>query len=169
MLRVVCQAAVDIPWKSSRGSHLRTADPLPPLYSGQTPSPSPYTALTAVNDVTREVGGALGGAVAASVLLAIYADELLVGLTGSRVPPPAIGTAEDGVAQALAISRELGPGGAELATVALDAFASGYGAALWVAAATLLVGAMVALVGARRDIGNRAASSGAEPVLAGQS
>ena len=126
------------------------------------------TLSAAVNDVTREVGGALGGAVAASVLLAIYADELLLGLTGSRVPPPAVATAEDGVAQALAISRELGPEGAELATVALDAFASGYGAALWVAAATLLVGAIVALVGARRDIGNSAASSGAEPVLAGQ-
>lgn len=126
------------------------------------------TLSAAVNDVTREVGGALGGAVAASVLLAIYADDLLVGLTGSRVPPPAVATAEDGVAQALAISRELGPEGAELATVALDAFASGYGAALWVAAATLLLGAIVALVGARRDIGNSAASSGAEPVLAGQ-
>ncbi|MCQ7029853.1 hypothetical protein MRO55_25440, partial [Escherichia coli] len=38
------------------------------------------TLSAAVNDVTREVGGALGGAVAASVSLAIYAEDLIVGL-----------------------------------------------------------------------------------------
>lgn len=117
------------------------------------------TLSAAVNDVTREVGGALGGAVAASVLLAIYADELITGLTGSRVPPPAVAAAEDGVAQALAISRELGPEGAELATAALDAFASGYETALWLAASTLLIGGVVALVGARKDAGDVAATS----------
>lgn len=127
------------------------------------------TLSAAVNDVTREVGGALGGAVAASVLLAIYADELIAGLTGSSVPPPAIAEAEDGVAQALGISRDLGPNGSELATAALEAFASGYGAALWVAASTLLIGALVALIGARSDISNEAppienAETGAEPV-----
>ena len=115
----------------------------------------------------------LGGAVAASVSLAIYAEDLIVGLTDSRVPPPAVATAEDGVAQALTISRELGPDGAKLATAALDAFASGYGAALWVAASTLVIGAIVALVGSRSDVGDHAASSvtattGADLVLEGQ-
>lgn len=125
------------------------------------------TLSAAVNDVTREVGGALGGAVAASVLLAVYADELIAGLAGSRVPSPAIAAAEDGVAQALVISRGLGPNGSELANAAVDAFASGYGAALWVAGSTLLIGSVIALVGARADLGDDTATtkSGREVVL----
>lgn len=114
------------------------------------------TLSAAVNDVTREVGGALGGAVAASVLLAIYGGELRAGLTESRVPAAAVTAAEDGVAQAVGTSRELGANGSELATVALNAFASGYGAALWVAASALLIGALIALVGTRSDLGDEA-------------
>lgn len=112
------------------------------------------TLSAAVNDVTREVGGALGGAVAASVLLTVYADDLLINLAGSRVPSPAIAAAEDGVAQALTISGDLGLSGSQLAGAAVDAFASGYGTALWVAAATLLAGAVIAVVGARTDSGD---------------
>lgn len=108
------------------------------------------TLAAAVNDVTREVGGALGGAVAASVLLAVYADELVAGLRGAQVPAEAVGVAEDGVAGALGAAEGLGPQGARLAQEALDAFSAGYSGALVVAAGTLALGAVVALVGARR-------------------
>lgn len=109
------------------------------------------TLAAAVNDVTREVGGALGGAVAASVLLAVYADELSAGLREATVPPSAVDTAEDGVANALGAASTIGPQGPLLAQEAISAFSAGYAAALVMAAATLLLGAAVAVVGARRS------------------
>ncbi|MCK5928778.1 MAG: MFS transporter, partial [Nocardioides sp.] len=108
------------------------------------------TLSAAVNDVTREVGGALGGAVAASVLIAVYAQDLSTGLADSRIPASAEQTAEDGVAQALAISGDLGRDGAQLMSTAVEAFANGYGTALWVATSALLVGAAASVLGARR-------------------
>ena len=107
------------------------------------------TLSAAVNDVTREVGGALGGAVAASVLIAVYAQDLSTGLANSPIPASAQQSAEDGVAQALAISGDLGRDGASLVSTAVEAFANGYGAALWVAASALLVGASASVFGAR--------------------
>lgn len=111
------------------------------------------TLSAAVNDVTREVGGALGGAVAASILLAVYADELLAGVAGSGIPPAALESAEDGVPQAQAVAAQLGPGGGDLARASLDAFATGYAGALYAAAASLVVGALLAWAGTRRESG----------------
>ncbi len=99
------------------------------------------TLSAAVNDVTREVGGALGGAVAASVLLAVYGTRLADDVEG--LPTEAARTAEEGVAQALGVAGQLGPDGAGLATGALDSFAGGYTVALLVGAAVLLAGAVV--------------------------
>lgn len=97
------------------------------------------TLSAAVNDVTREVGGALGGAVAASVLVAVYGARL----TTAGVPAPAAEVAEDGIAGAVGVAGELGPQGAALVASAEDAFTSGYVAALLVGAVVLLVGAVV--------------------------
>jgi EmrB/QacA subfamily drug resistance transporter len=113
------------------------------------------TLAAAVNDVTREVGGALGGAVAASVLLAVYGDELLGAV--SDLPAPAAATAESGIAQALGISAHLGPGGAAVAAGARDAFAAGYATSMLVGAAVLLAGAAVCGLVAPRAAGRRRA------------
>ncbi len=99
------------------------------------------TLSAAVNDVTREVGGALGGAVAASVLLAVYGARLADDV--DALPAEAARTAEEGVAQALGVAAQLGPDGAALAAGALDSFAGGYAVALFVGAAVLLAGAVV--------------------------
>jgi EmrB/QacA subfamily drug resistance transporter len=107
------------------------------------------TLSAAVNDVTREVGGALGGAVLASVLVAVYADRI-AGATGG-LPPDAAAVAGEGAAQALGIAQQLGPGGAALAEAARDAFTDGYALALSVGAVVLLLGAVVTgLVAPRR-------------------
>lgn len=67
----------------------------------------------------------------------------------ARATSPAGGDrSEDGVASALGVAESLGPQGPQL--VALSSFSAGYSAALAVAAATLLLGAVVAAVGARR-------------------
>lgn len=99
------------------------------------------TLSAAVNDVTREVGGALGGAVAASVLLAVYGDEVLDVAAG--LPTPAAAAAESGIAQALGVAGGLGPAGAAVADGALHAFAAGDAASMLVGAAALFTGAVV--------------------------
>lgn len=98
------------------------------------------TLSAAVNDVTREVGGALGGAVAASVLVAVYGRDLVT--TG--LPPEAAAQAEDGVAAAVGVAEGLGPQGAALAASAREAFTAGYQVSLYAAAGALLLGAVVA-------------------------
>jgi predicted MFS family arabinose efflux permease len=124
------------------------------------------TLAAAVNDVTREVGGALGSAVAASVLLAVYGDQVLSGVRG--IPEPAAQASEEGVAQAVEAGGQLEQAqGAPLIRSAVEAFASGYAAAMWVGAATLLVGAVVVVLAGRRrtssvnaDVDSRAEDSG---------
>ncbi|MGF1662139.1 MAG: MFS transporter [Kineosporiaceae bacterium] len=97
------------------------------------------TLSAAVNDVTREVGGVLGGAVAASVLVAVYGRDLVT--TG--LPPQAAEAAEEGVGAALAIAGSLGPQGAELVASARDAFTAGYSVVMLVAMAALVLGAVL--------------------------
>ncbi len=106
------------------------------------------TLSAAVNDVTREMGGALGGSVAASVLLAVYAGDI-VSATGG-LPGPAADAAQEGIAQALAIAAEFGPGAPGLAAVARQAFTDGYALALFVAATALVLAAVVSVVLAPR-------------------
>lgn len=100
------------------------------------------TLSAAVNDVTREVGGALGGAIAASVLVAVYGRDLVT----AGLPPEAAEQADEGVAAALAVAERLGPQGAALADSAREAFTAGYQAAVVAAAVALLLGAVVAAV-----------------------
>jgi EmrB/QacA subfamily drug resistance transporter len=111
------------------------------------------TLSAAVNDVTREVGGALGAAVAASVLLAVYGDEVLGVVAG--LPTPAAAAAESGVAQALGVAGGLGPAGAAVADGALHAFADGDAVSMLVGAAALFTGAVICGLVAPRTPGGR--------------
>jgi predicted MFS family arabinose efflux permease len=111
------------------------------------------TLASAVNDVTREVGGALGGAVAASVLLAVYGDHLRPVVTG--LSAPAATAAHSGVAQAIGVASGMGPAGASIADGARNAFGSGYGAAMLVGAGALLAGAAVCGLLAPHTAGRR--------------
>lgn len=99
------------------------------------------TLSAAVNDVTREVGGALGSAVAASILLAVYSDRLAPAT--EPLPASSAEAAEEGLTQALGVADQLGIRGAELAESALGSFADGYSAALWMACVALVCGAVV--------------------------
>lgn len=102
------------------------------------------TVASAVNDVTREVGGALGGAVLGSALLAVYQDD--VGRFVAGVPAPTADAARDGIAGALGVAGELGPDGSRLAEAATAAFTSGFQTAMLLGAAALLLGALVTAV-----------------------
>ncbi|MGY1780011.1 MFS transporter [Geodermatophilus sp. SYSU D01036] len=118
------------------------------------------TLAAAVNDVTREVGGALGGAVAASVLLAVYRDELVPVVSG--LPAQAREWAGAGLAQAVEVAGRSGPDGAAVAGGARDAFGAGYATALLIGAAVLLGGALLCgvLAPSRRAAQHRAGQPG---------
>src|SRR3954447_1241435 len=95
----------------------------------------------AVTDVTRQVGGALGGAVAASVLVGVYAPDLqrlTAGLPGGMAA-----RAGSGVGQALGVAGRLGPRGDALADGARHAFAEGFGTAVLACGGALLLGVAV--------------------------
>ena len=105
---------------------------------------------SAVNDATREVGAAVGIAVAGSVLAAQYSTVLEPRLAG--FPDQVRDAALDSLAQALAVAGELGPQGARLADLAESAFIESMDLSLFVLAILLAVAAMfVALWAPGRD------------------
>lgn len=75
---------------------------------------------SAVNDTAREMGGALGIAVAGSILAGRYTHELAPALTG--FPASVRGPAADSLAKAMQIAHQLGPQGDQLAILARTAF-----------------------------------------------
>jgi EmrB/QacA subfamily drug resistance transporter len=105
---------------------------------------------SAVNDTTREVGAAVGIAVAGSVLAAEYTRVLTPGLIG--FPDQIRDAALDSLAQALAVADQMGAQGARLANVAQGAFMQSMDLSLLVLAILLMVAAgFVALWAPGRD------------------
>ncbi|MDQ3896469.1 MAG: MFS transporter [Actinomycetota bacterium] len=95
---------------------------------------------SAVNDTTREVGGALGIAVLGSIASAVYRST--IDLNGLQLPPPVRAAAEESVGAASTMSRGL-PGGAEVAARAGRAFTDAFNTTARVAAALALLAAAV--------------------------
>jgi EmrB/QacA subfamily drug resistance transporter len=75
---------------------------------------------SAVNDTTREVGAAMGIAVAGSVVAAHYSNVLGPALAG--FPEQVRGQALESLAQALAVAEQMGPAGRQVAQLAENAF-----------------------------------------------
>jgi EmrB/QacA subfamily drug resistance transporter len=99
---------------------------------------------SAVNDTTREVGAALGIALAGSILAARYAHVLTPHL--AAFPAPVRFPASHSLAQALEISKTLGPQGGQLAELSQTAFlrameSSMLALGLIIAVAALVIGA----------------------------
>jgi len=109
---------------------------------------------SAMNDTTRQVGGALGVAVIGSVLSSQYGPAVTSRLGGVGLPSAVVEPASDSIGQAMAVAARLGgdpraidtPVGTQVADAARDAFASSMGRGLLVAAGFALIGALVALV-----------------------
>ncbi|MEE2032339.1 MFS transporter [Rhodococcus chondri] len=98
---------------------------------------------SAVNDATREIGAAIGVAVAGSVLAAAYAHR--IDATAQMMPEPARSAVQDSLAAALRVAEQAGPQGAPLIDRAQDAFLAGMQQASWTLAAVLLVGAIASV------------------------
>ncbi len=100
----------------------------------------------AVNDTTREVGGAIGIAVVGSILNSVFRSNVSSALT--QLPAAQQEFAKDNIAKALGVSRGLAANGqgeaaSDLRRAVQQAFLDGAHVALKVAAAVVIVAAVV--------------------------
>lgn len=96
---------------------------------------------SAINDTTREIGGALGIAVAGSVLAERYGHELRPWLT--TFPEPVRRPASDSLAEAIEAAHKLGPQGHRLATLSKTAFLTAVQTSTLVLAVVIAIAAAV--------------------------
>ncbi|NUW31201.1 MFS transporter [Nonomuraea sp. SMC257] len=107
---------------------------------------------SALNDITRELGTALGVALLGAVLTTGYRGAVDSRLHG--VPKDAAHAAREGVANALAAADRLGPQAEALTRAARESFVDGWQQAMWAGAAVMAVLFVYVLVrGPRQRIG----------------
>lgn len=98
---------------------------------------------SAMNDVTRQVGGAIGVALIGSIAGSVYSDRVKESL--GSLPDESIAAAADSIGAASQLSSGLaGSAGETVATAAQQAFLDGLGWAVIAAAAIALAGAVAA-------------------------
>ncbi len=100
---------------------------------------------SAMNDTTRELGGALGVAVLGAILSATYEKEIRE--TAGAFAEPVRAGLESSLAVALNVAEKLGPAAQEVMNVAKDAFMSGMSQAAIVASVIIFLAAVVAFIG----------------------
>jgi EmrB/QacA subfamily drug resistance transporter len=99
---------------------------------------------SAVNDTTRQIGGALGVAVLGSVTNAAYRAHVGRSAAVAALPGAARAVVRDGIGNALVVAQKLGTG--TLAADAKVAFVHAMSSTVLIAAVVALGGALVALV-----------------------
>jgi predicted MFS family arabinose efflux permease len=102
---------------------------------------------SAMNDTTRQVGGAVGVAVIGSVFSSVYGAQIADAAAGRPIPPAILEGIKDSVGYALGVASKLGgSAGAELADAARAAFIDGFHAGIVVAGVVAAVGAVAVLL-----------------------
>ena len=102
---------------------------------------------SAVNDTTRELGGALGVAVLGSLLSSAYAANVATGLEGTPAPDEVKTAAGESLGAAIGIANQIGgEAGQRLTEVAQAGFLDAMGSTLLVAAAVAAVGSILTYV-----------------------
>jgi hypothetical protein len=114
---------------------------------------------SAINDTTREVGGALGIAVLGSIASAVYRST--VDLNGLSLPPEVSKAATESVGAATVIADHV-PGGAQLAARAGAAFTDAFNLTSGVASVLALAAAVAVFVAFNRKA-EEAATRDADP------
>src|SRR5262249_12390988 len=100
---------------------------------------------SAVNDTTREVGGALGVAILGSVMRSVSASTLASKV--GDMPAPAASVAKDSIGGAFAVASKLDPAAAaSLMHAAQSSFVHAEGIAMLVGTGVAIGGAIVALL-----------------------
>jgi EmrB/QacA subfamily drug resistance transporter len=96
---------------------------------------------SAVNDTTREVGAALGIALAGSLLASQYTNAIAPHL--ASLPEPVRGVAARSLGESIAVAEQLGEQGARLIELSRAAFVEGLHASLLTLAAVIIVAAVL--------------------------
>ena len=96
---------------------------------------------SAMNDVTRQVGGALGVAVMGSLVASLYGSRVADDTTA--LPADAAAAAEESVGGAVGVADGLGSGGSALADAAASAYTNAMGIGFVVAAALTAAGSVL--------------------------
>lgn len=105
---------------------------------------------SAINDTTREVGGALGIAVLGSIATAVYRSS--VDLGSLQLPEPVVGAARESIGAATFMADQVPGGGAALAGRAGEAFTHAFNVTSAAAVLiTLVAAAVVGIVFSRRS------------------
>jgi EmrB/QacA subfamily drug resistance transporter len=99
---------------------------------------------SAMNDTTRQVGGALGVAIVGSIMSSSYSSQMAGVVAG--LPAHAAAAARNSVGAATAVAAKAGPAGASLLRAAHVAYINAMGDAVMVAAGVALLGAIVSLL-----------------------
>lgn len=99
---------------------------------------------SAMNDTTRELGGALGVAVLGAVLSASY--ESKIADTAAQFAGPVKDGIESSLAVALVVAEKLGPAGAQVANAAKEAFMGGLAHASIVASIIIFAAAIITFI-----------------------
>jgi len=98
---------------------------------------------SAMNDTTRQIGGALGVAILGSVMSSSYSSSIVRSLRS--LPGPFLAAAKSGVGAALEVGTQIGgPAGQAVVAAAKSAFVHAMDRGLEVGAAVALGGALVA-------------------------
>ena len=125
---------------------------------------------SAVNDTTREVGGALGVAVLGSIMSSTYGPRVSDAIAGAPIPASAKTAITDQIGAAMEAAQRLGgASGAALHDVAANGFVDGMSIAFVVGAAALALGALIVglYLPARAHDHEVAEEPGPEPADAG--
>lgn len=101
---------------------------------------------SAVNDTTRQVGGALGVAILGSLSAALYHSRITASGVLRSLSPAARGAVHDSLGGAVSVAAQAGAAGRPVAVAANQAFVHAMSITALVAAAIALLGALVALV-----------------------
>jgi EmrB/QacA subfamily drug resistance transporter len=102
---------------------------------------------SAMNDTTRQVGGALGVAIIGSVLSSTYGSQVGDAAAKQQLPSGVAGEVQNSLGFALETANRVGgPAGEALATTARTAFVDAMHQGFLVAAAVALAGAIIAFV-----------------------
>jgi EmrB/QacA subfamily drug resistance transporter len=96
---------------------------------------------SAVNDATREIGGALGIALAGSILAGGYSHHIAARL--SAYPEQVRGPASNSFSQALAVANHIGPQGKQLVETSRAAFVAALNSSYLVLAIVVAVAALL--------------------------
>jgi hypothetical protein len=98
---------------------------------------------SAVNDTTRQIGGAVGVAVVGSVFSSVYGAQVADAAAGRPVPPAILEGIKESLGYALGVAERIGGSvGAEIAGAARAAFIDGFHAGLVVGGFVTALGAI---------------------------